>query len=156
MFWKNAVKKGLLLLCIRGAALAASLVCLASCGYNVLSSGHPGLSPYITPVYTRKTYYVYTAFNKQAELSVMAVHPNGLTEIAPIERVAVFYDGTRIDNIAFVFNAPGSYTLNITYAGMSASYTVTVLDPSAAPGPGSDTPAVNDPEDGFGILIIGP
>jgi hypothetical protein len=114
---------------------------------------------YITPVYARQVYYLNAAFDKNTELSVMAVYPNGKAEIVSIDKVAVSYAGTRIDDIDFVFNNAGSYMLDVDYAGMTVSYIVTVIDPSgvATPPSGDNPPSNGDnTEGGLGIDIIGP
>jgi hypothetical protein len=112
---------------------------------------------YITPVYARQVYYMDSRYNKQTELTVMAVYPDGGVEIVPIEQVSVFYDGTRIDDIAYTFEMLGGFILTIHYAGMSAFYTITVLDPSATVTPNPDDPPVTGGDDGgFGIIIHGP
>jgi hypothetical protein len=153
------MKRKPVFLYIHSLTAAILLAGLASCDDTVVSPEHSPVIVYITPVYARQVYYLNAAFDKNTELSVMAVYPNGKAEIVSTDRVSVSYAGTRIDDIDFVFNNLGSYMLDVGYAGMSVSYIVTVIDPSGVDTPPSgDNPPSNggNNDGGLGIDIIGP
>jgi hypothetical protein len=158
------VKKKKPFVYIRAFLPALLLVSLASCDIKILALEDSPVAAYITPVHMRQVYYVNDGFDKNTELSVMVMYPNGGSEIAPIEQVSVSYAGARIDDILFTFSAAGGYTLDAGYEGMSTSYNVTVIelpssgssDPSGGDGNGDDGGGDGNGDDGFGILIRGP
>jgi hypothetical protein len=135
-----------------------SLLFFTSCGNVFVYTGAPEPESFIYPTGARSTYLLNEAFNKNGDLTVIAVYGKDYSVKAPLADVTVSINGDqRIDDIAYTFTTVGAVPLTIRYDGMSAVYSVAVIDPAS--GGGGDTPpddGGDDDDNGFDIIITGP
>ncbi|MDR2177180.1 MAG: hypothetical protein LBP20_03955 [Treponema sp.] len=129
------------------AAILFTAVILVSCG-NIAGDGifnyavppdRAAVSALI-PVPIRRQYAVGAGFNKNRDLSVLAVYYNGETEFVPIKDVTIGIEENPGEVYAapdtYIFDTPGEKVVNVIYANRRAYYAVWVGSPGSGAGSG--------------------